>query len=81
MAGICTSPYPSLYPIEKVGSSSYPYPYSVNAEILYQNGDEFEQYPRRRVYLPSLTKRSLRRLYIPLRTIFNKKYVMDLLKN
>jgi len=27
MAGICTSPCPSSYPIEKVGDSSYPYPY------------------------------------------------------
>jgi len=31
MAGICTSPYPSPYPIEKVGDSLYPYPYPVNA--------------------------------------------------
>jgi len=30
MAGICTSPYPSSYPIEKVGDFSYPYPYPVN---------------------------------------------------
>ena len=52
MAGICTSPYPSPYPTEKVGNS--PYPYLVNAGIPCQNGDEFEQYPRRRVYLPSL---------------------------
>ena len=44
MAGICTSPYPSPYPIEKVGDSPYPYP--VNVEIPRQNGDEFEQYPR-----------------------------------
>jgi len=46
MAGICTSPYP----IEKVGDSPrdspYPYPYRVNAGILRQNGDEFEEYPR-----------------------------------
>jgi len=45
MAGICTS----SYPIEKVGDSPYPYPYPypnlVNAEILRQNGDRFEQYP------------------------------------
>ena len=54
MAGICTSPYSSPYPTEKVGDSPYPYPYPVNAEILRQNGDEFEQYPRRRIYLPSL---------------------------
>ena len=33
MAGICTSPYPSPYPIEKVGDSPYPYPYPVNAGI------------------------------------------------
>jgi len=54
MAGICTSPYPSLYLIEKVGDSPYPYPYPVNAGILRQNGDGFGQYPRGRVYLPSL---------------------------
>jgi len=54
MAGICTSPYPSPYPIEKVGDSPYPYSYPVNAGIPCQNGDEFGQYPRRRVYLPSL---------------------------
>jgi len=50
MAGICTSPYP----IEKVGDSPYPYPYPVNAGIPRQNGDGFGQYPRGRVYLPSL---------------------------
>ena len=50
MAGICTS----SYPIEKVGDSPYPYTYSVNAGISRQNGDEFGQYPRERVYLPSL---------------------------
>jgi len=50
MAGIRTSPYP----IEKVGDSPYPYPYPVNAGIPRQNGDGFGQYPRRRVYLPSL---------------------------
>jgi len=27
MAGICTSPYPSPYPTEKVRDSPYPYPY------------------------------------------------------
>ena len=54
MAGICTSPYPSPYPTEKVGDSPYPYPYPVNAGIPRQNGDGFEQYPRGRVYLPSL---------------------------
>jgi len=43
MAGICTSPYSSPYPIEKVGDSPYPYPYPypVNVRILRQNGDEF----------------------------------------
>jgi len=51
MAGICTSPYPT----EKVGDSPYPYPYPVNAGIPRQNGDGFGQYPRKRVYLPSLT--------------------------
>jgi len=54
MAGICTSPYPSPYPIEKVGDSPYPYPYPVNAGIPRQNGDGFEQYPRGRIYLSSL---------------------------
>jgi len=51
MAGICTSQYPSPSPIEKIEDSPYPYP--VNAGILHQNEDEFRQYPRRRVYLPS----------------------------
>jgi len=56
MAGICTSPYPSSYPTEKVGDSPYPYPYSypVNAGIPRQNGDGFGQYPLERIYLPSL---------------------------
>ena len=54
MAGICTSPYPSPYPTEKVGDSPYPYPYPVNAGISRQNGDGFGRYPRGRVYLPSL---------------------------
>jgi len=53
MAGICTSPYPSPYPTEKVGD--FPYPYPVNEGIPRQNGDGFGQYPRRRVYLSSLT--------------------------
>jgi len=52
MAGICTSSYPSLYPIEKVGDSPYP----VNAGIPCQNGDVFRQYPQKRVYLTSLNK-------------------------
>ena len=57
MAGICTSPYPSPspYPTEKVGDSPYPYPYPVNAGIPRHNGDGFGQYPRGRVYLPSLS--------------------------
>ena len=56
MTLICTSPYPSAYPIKEVGNSPYPYPYPypVNAKILRQNGDGFGQYPRGRVYLPSL---------------------------
>ena len=54
MAGIYSSPFPSPYPIEKIGDSPYPYPYSVNAGIPRQNGDGFGQYPRGRVYLPSL---------------------------
>ena len=54
MASICTSPYPSSYPTEKVGDSPYPYPYPVNARIPHQNGDGFGQYPRGRVYLSSL---------------------------
>jgi len=41
MAGIYTSPYPSPYPIEKVGDSPYPYPCPVNAGIPRQNGDGF----------------------------------------
>jgi len=45
MAGICTSTYPSPYPIEKVGDSPYPYAYPVNAGIPRQNGDGFGQYP------------------------------------
>jgi len=56
MAGICTSPSPSPYLIEKVGDSPYPYP--VNAGIPHQNRDEFGQYPRGRVYLPSLVESS-----------------------
>ena len=55
MAGtciICTFPYPSPYPIEKVGDSPYPYP--INAGIAWQNGDGSEQYLRGRIYLPSL---------------------------
>jgi len=54
MAGIYSSPSPSPYPIEKIGDSPYPYPYPVNAGIPRQNGDGFGQYPRGRVYLPSL---------------------------
>jgi len=54
MTGICTSPYPSLYLIEKVRDSSYSYPYLVNAGILRQNRDEFGQYPRGQIYLPYL---------------------------
>ena len=53
MAGICTSPYP----IEKVRNFPYPYPYPVNAGIPRQTRDGFGQYPRRRVYLPSLGAR------------------------
>jgi len=52
MAGIYSSPSP--YPIEKIGDSPYPYLYPVNAGIPRQNGDEFGQYLRGRVYLPSL---------------------------
>ena len=52
MAGICTF----LYPTEKVGDSSYPYPYPVNTKISRQNRDRFEQYPRERVYLSSLSE-------------------------
>jgi len=44
MAGIYTSPYPSL--TEKVGDSPHSYPYLVNAGIPRQNGDGFEKYPR-----------------------------------
>jgi len=53
MTWICTSSYPSTYPIEKVEDSPYPYsieklenspyPYSypINVGISHQNGDEF----------------------------------------
>jgi len=55
---ICTSPSQFPYPIEKIGDFPYPYPYPypypINAGILCQNGDGFEQYPWGRVYLPSL---------------------------
>ena len=54
MAGICTCPSSSPYPIEKIGDSPYPYPYPVNAGIPRQNGNGFGQYPRGRVCLPSL---------------------------
>jgi len=64
MAGICTSPYPSPYPTEKVGDSPYPYPYPVNAGISRQNGDGFGQYPRGRVYLPSLVAVEVYYLFI-----------------
>jgi len=60
MAGIYSSPSPSPYPIEKIGDSPLPYPYPVNAGILRQNGDGFGQYPRGRVYLPSLSGTKLR---------------------
>jgi len=56
MAGICASPYPSSYPIEKVGDSPYSYPYPVNAGILRQNKDGFGLYPRGQVYLSSLLR-------------------------
>jgi len=53
IVGLCRSPYPSAYPIEKVGDSPYPYPYPypypVNAGIPHQNGDGFGQYPRGQV--------------------------------
>jgi len=54
MAGICISSSPSPYPIEKIGDSPYPYLYPVNAGIPHKNEHGFGQYPRRRVYLPSL---------------------------
>ena len=54
MAGICTSPYSSPYPTEKVGDSPYPYSYPVNAGIPRQNRDGFRQYSWGRVYLSSL---------------------------
>jgi len=58
MAEICTSPYSSPYPTEKVGDFPYPYPYSVNAGIPRQNENRFGQYPREQVYLPSLMVKS-----------------------
>jgi len=54
MAKIYSSPSPFPYPIEKIGDSPYPYLYPVNTGIPRQNGDEFGQYPRGRVYLLSL---------------------------
>ena len=54
MAGIYSFPSSSSYPIKKIGDSPYPYPYPINAGISRQNGDGFGQYPRGRVYLPSL---------------------------
>jgi len=56
VAGICTSPYPSPYPTEKVWDSPYPYPYPypVNAGIPRQNEKGFGQYLRERIYLSSL---------------------------
>ena len=43
------------YPVEKVGTS--PYPYLVNTEISRQNEDRFGQYPQGQVYLSSLVTR------------------------
>jgi len=67
---ICTFPYSSLYPIEKVGDSPYPYPYLVIARIFHQNGNEFEQYPRRQIFLSFLVSSALAsnllRFYFPL---------------
>jgi len=54
MARICTSPYPSPYPTEKVRDFPYPYPYPVNTRISHQNENGFEQYPQERIYLSSL---------------------------
>ena len=48
MAGIYTSPYPSPYPIEKVGDSPYSYSYPINTGIPRQDEDGFGQYPRGR---------------------------------
>jgi len=42
MVGICRSLCSFSYPIEKVWNSPYPYP--INAEFFYQNGDKFGQY-------------------------------------
>jgi len=44
MAGICVSPYPFSYPIQKVGDSPYSCSYAVNAGIFCQNGNKFKQY-------------------------------------
>ena len=55
IAGIYSSPSPSPYLIKKIRDSPYLYPYLVNAGIPRQNRDGFGQYPRGRVYLPSLT--------------------------
>jgi len=51
--GICTFPYSSPYPIEKVRDSPYPYP--INVGIFRQNGNEFGQYPWRQIYLSYLS--------------------------
>ena len=56
MVGICSSPYPSPFPTEKIGDSPYPYPYPVNAGIPRQNGNGFGQYSRERIYLSSPIK-------------------------
>ena len=50
---ICTSTCPLSYLIKKVGYFPYSYTYTVNVEIFRQNGNEFKQYSRKRVYLPS----------------------------
>jgi len=44
--GIRVGIYTSSYPIEKIEDSSYSYPYTVNADIFYQNKNEFGQYPQ-----------------------------------
>jgi len=36
MVGICTSRYPSPYPIEKVGNSPYPYPTETGSDNTHE---------------------------------------------
>jgi len=63
MAGIYSSPSPYSYPIEKIG---FPIPIPILSQCgdSRQNGDGFGQYPRERVYLPSLNITSGKKIKI-----------------